>query len=63
MNKLQKVLLDKTGSIDKITGRRLTFTIPKAEDGDIERKINFRADDGLLLHLIKRIEELEKKKK
>lgn len=59
--KLKILLFNKECIINgkELTGRRVDITFPAKDDDDKTRIIKFAADDGLILHLIKRIEALE----
>lgn len=59
---LSKVLLGRTGewnkdSFDKYRTQTITFP---GVDGEPDRKITYRTDDGLILYFVKKIEALEK---
>jgi hypothetical protein len=60
---LKEVLFGKGSEINgfKIGDRRSVFNFPKVEEGDVDRKVVVRAEDGLVLYFVKRIEKLEER--
>ena len=59
---LRQLLFGNYEELGKRGSRGYTLTFPAKEEGDIERKIHYAGDDGILLYLIKKIEKLEKQK-
>ena len=63
--KCKKILFGKSfkWGFNSLGGRYVWMVFPAKDEDDIDRKIKFASDDGIILYLIKRIEKLENKKK
>ena len=61
--KMRRLLMGKMDLVDDLETRRITVTYPSKDDMEKEVRATFAGDDGLILHLLRRIEALEGRKK